>query len=53
MKSIIKQRKNANTPVVKINKELDKFADKVLFPEKLAEANEILKRTGPIKFKIR
>lgn len=27
----------------RVNKDLDKYAGKVLFPEKLAEANKILK----------
>lgn len=30
---------------VTINKELDKLSDKVLFPEKLRQANEILSNT--------
>lgn len=33
-------------PVVLIDKSLDFFNDKVLFPEKLAKANEMLKRVG-------
>jgi hypothetical protein len=32
------------TPIVVINKSLNKLAKKVLFPEKLKEANETLKR---------
>ena len=31
---------------LEINPELDKYAGKVMFPEKLAKANEILKRVG-------
>lgn len=33
-------------PIVKINKSLDFFNDKPLFPEKLTKANEMLKRIG-------
>jgi hypothetical protein len=33
-------------PIVKIEKSLDKFKGKVLFPAKLKQANEILKRVG-------
>ncbi len=33
-------------PIVKINKSLDFFNDKPLFPEKLEKANDMLKRIG-------
>ena len=33
-------------PIVKINKSLDFFNDKPLFPEKLKRANDMLKRIG-------
>lgn len=33
-------------PIVKIDKSLDKFDDKILFPEKLKKANEMLKKIG-------
>ncbi len=39
----IKELNRSKTPIVKINKTLDKLAEKVLFPDKLAEANQILK----------
>ena len=39
----IKQLNKSKTPIVKINKTLDSLAVKVLFPEKLEEANRILK----------
>jgi hypothetical protein len=32
----------AKIPVVKINKKLEEFRDKILFPKKLALANEML-----------
>lgn len=33
-------------PIVKIDKKLERFRGKVLFPEKLEKANEILSRVG-------
>ncbi|MCF8374050.1 MAG: hypothetical protein K9H64_20680 [Bacteroidales bacterium] len=33
-------------PIVVIDKSLDFFNDKVLFPDKLAKANEMLKKVG-------
>jgi hypothetical protein len=36
-------RKKTNSIEFKVNKNLDKYADKVLFPEKLAKANKLLK----------
>lgn len=33
-------------PIVTIDKSLDFFNDKILFPEKLDKANEMLKRHG-------
>ncbi len=41
--------KNINTkkkPVVLIDKTLDFFNDKILFPQKLEKANEMLKKIG-------
>ncbi len=34
------------TPIVKIKDSLNEFENKVLFPEKLAKANEMLKNVG-------
>lgn len=34
------------TPIVKIDKELEKYRGKVLFPKKLKRANKILDRVG-------
>lgn len=39
----IKKRK---IPIVKIDKKLDKWDDKTLFPEKLGKANKMLKNKG-------
>jgi hypothetical protein len=41
--------KNMNTkkkPIVLVDKSLDFFNDKILFPEKLEKANEMLKKVG-------
>ncbi|HTB05538.1 MAG TPA: hypothetical protein VK806_01210 [Bacteroidia bacterium] len=42
----IKQLNKTKTPIVKINRKLDKLAGKVLFPEKVEEANRMLKKVG-------
>lgn len=34
------------TPIVKIDKKLEKYSGKILFPEKLKQANETLKKVG-------
>lgn len=39
----IKELNKSNVPIVKINSALDKYADKVLFKEKVDRANETLK----------
>ena len=39
-------------PIVKINKSLDFFNDKPLFPTKLEKANDMLKRIGLTESKI-
>ncbi|MCX6189239.1 MAG: hypothetical protein NTW54_06515 [Bacteroidetes bacterium] len=46
MKLTIKQLNKSKTPIVIINKSLDKLANKVLFPEKLKDANRVLKKVG-------
>lgn len=43
---ITNELKNRKIPIVTIDKSLDKFDDKVLFPEKLEKANEMLKKIG-------
>lgn len=47
----VKELNKSKTPIVKINKTLDKLAAKVLFPAKLDEANRILKTVGLPKTK--
>ena len=38
----IKQLNTSKVPIIVFDKALEKFRDKILFPEKLAKANEIL-----------
>lgn len=40
----VKELNRTKTPLVKIDKNLDKFKGKVLFPKKLALAEELLQR---------
>ncbi len=47
----VKELNKSKNPIVKINKTLDKIAVKVLFSEKLDEANHILKTVGLPKTK--
>ena len=49
----IKQLKNRKTPIVVINKSLEKYKGQNLFPEKLAKANDVLKRIGLPKIAIK
>ena len=39
----VQDLKNRKVPIVIIDPSLEQFRDKVLFPEKLAKANEMLK----------
>ena len=43
---ITKELKKRKIPIVAIDKSLDKYGDKILFPEKLEKANEMLKKIG-------
>lgn len=47
----IKNLNKSKTPIVKINKTLDKLAAKILFPDTLEDANCILKTVGLPKTK--
>ena len=47
----IKELNTKKKPVILIDKSLDFFNDKVLFPEKVAKANEMLKKVGLPKMK--
>ncbi len=42
----IKELNELKAPIVVIDKSLNKYDNVVLFPEKLAKMNEILKKTG-------
>ena len=48
MTTIEKLNKN-KTPILKIDKSLEKLRGKNLFPEKLAKANEVMARVGLTK----
>jgi hypothetical protein len=48
----IKNLTTKTKPVVLIDKSLDAFNETVLFPEKLAKANEQLKQSGLPDFKV-
>jgi len=50
MKTTIKKLNKSKLPIIPIDKKLEKYRGKVLFPEKLARANEILERSGLPKF---
>ncbi|WP_426669538.1 hypothetical protein ACPPVU_25400 [Mucilaginibacter sp. McL0603] len=42
----IKELNKKKVPVVRIDETLDKYNDVVLFPEKVAQANEMLRKVG-------
>ncbi len=42
----IQELNKSKVPIVRIDKSLDKYKDKILFPEKLAKANEMLRKVG-------
>ena len=42
----VEQLNSSKIPVIVFDKNLEQFTDKVLFPEKLAKANEILNKVG-------
>ena len=42
----IEQLNESKVPVIVFDKKLEQYRDKVLFPEKLAKANEILSKVG-------
>ena len=46
----VKELNNSKVPIVRIDPSLDQYRNKVLFPEKLAKANEMLKTAKlPVK----
>lgn len=42
----IDELNKSKVPIIVIDKKLEKFREKTLFPEKLKKANEILFKTG-------
>lgn len=42
----IEQLNKSKVPVIVFDKKLEQYRDNVLFPEKLAKANEILPKVG-------
>jgi len=42
----IEELNKRKTPIVVIDKSLEKYKGKILSPEKLAKANDVLKRIG-------
>lgn len=42
----IKQLNQSKVPVITLDKKLEQLRNQVLFPEKLAKANEILNKVG-------
>jgi hypothetical protein len=49
----IEQLNGSKVPVIVFDKKLEKFRDKILFPEKLAKANDILAKVGLPKKEIK
>ena len=43
---VTNELKKRKIPIVKIDNSLDKFDEKVLFPEKLEKANQMLRKIG-------
>jgi hypothetical protein len=43
---VIKELEKRKTPIVRIDKSLDKYRNVVLFPDKLEKANEMLRTVG-------
>jgi len=43
---VIAEIKERKIPIVRIDDALNKYDDKILFPEKLERANEMLKKIG-------
>ncbi|MDR2496397.1 MAG: hypothetical protein LBD21_04640 [Tannerellaceae bacterium] len=52
MNTKVRELNKLHLPVVRINHDLDKYAEKVLFPQKLEEANRVLREVGlPVRKK--
>jgi hypothetical protein len=48
--TFIEKLNSSKVPIVPIDKRLEKYRGKVLFPEKLAKANEIIAKAALPKF---
>ena len=44
--NVTEEIKKRKTPIVRIDTSLNKYDDIILFPDKLAKANEMLRKTG-------
>ncbi len=47
----IEELNQSKVPIIVMDKKLEKFRGKILFPEKLKKANEILSKSGLPKIK--
>lgn len=43
---ITKELKKRKVPIVRVDKSLNNYDDKIMFPEKLEKANEMLRKIG-------
>jgi len=43
---ITKELKKRKIPIVKVDKSLNNYDDRIMFPEKLEKANEMLRKIG-------
>ena len=50
---VIDQLNKSKVPIIVFDKKLEEFKGKVLFPEKLKRANEILKKSGLPKVELK
>ena len=44
--NVIAEIEKRKIPIVRVDKALNEYDDKILFPEKLEKANEMLRRIG-------
>jgi hypothetical protein len=43
---VLTEIKKRKIPIVRVDKSLNKYDDKILFPDKLEKANEMLRKAG-------
>lgn len=46
MMKVITEIEKRNIPIVRIDKPLNKYDDKILFPDKLKKSNKMLRKVG-------